>query len=817
MDQVITNLASLGLLVLLFTAIARRAADDRFRCWVAGWAWLLIHISLKLWTPISSIGRVTNVCASIGALVLTAIFFIVSTMIVREGRRAGLLLGGTLALLTLPPLTMAIANPHPGWLLAILVIARQGTAVGLAARVRANRRSVLSVVIPACALSLAWMFYGITHAHTEFVVLAILGEMYLVAGADFWYSGWKRTLGLSTTCIGLGAFGAMFPCTLLIAQTWPKSSALSSLFGVFSFCVAVGMIQMVLEEDARSARQTTEEYRLTFETNPHPLWILDTEKLEFLAVNQAACAKHGYTREEFMKLKLPDILEKNIAAEMTGEVASSAPIPNRASLHIRSDGTEMPMDITSHDIVFRGRPAQFVLAIDVSEREELERQVQHHSRHDTLTGLPNRVLFEEQLKVSLARAMDAKEKLAILCVNLDRFKRINDTYGTQVGDECLKQMADILRAHAGPMDLVARTEGDRFALVLTGLRSGFPAEQVLMDLGEKFREPVVAGGTKVRLSFSAGLALCPDDGIEVAPLWRSAESALSRARAAGGAQVVWSSSELRIAAEQQVELEGFMRAQLEERSFHLAYQPLYAMDGQVEALEALLRLSHPIHGPISPGQFIPLAEETGLIIPIGDWVIEEVCRQLREWQGDGVRIVPIAVNVSGLQLVQRGFAERLIGIMSRFEIRPEQLELEVTESAIMLNETEVMKQMALLSEIGIRFSIDDFGTGYSSLNRLDKLPLRVLKVDRTFTERLCAVDGTRSIVQAMISMAKALNMRVVAEGVEREEQIVALSQMGCNCLQGFLLSRPAPASDVPSLLHRRHPLLEKPVNYVTNS
>jgi diguanylate cyclase (GGDEF)-like protein/PAS domain S-box-containing protein len=814
MDQIITNIASLGLLVFLFTVIARRAADDRLRCWVAGWVCILIHIGLKLWTANSSIGKLTNVLASITALILAAIFFMASSMVVRQGTRAGLRLGGALALFTLPCLTMAIAHPGPGWLLAILVIVQQGMAIRLAIYPRVNGRSVLSVVVPICAVSLAWMLYGISHGHSESVVFALLAEMYVLAGVDFWFSGWARSLGLITTCTGLVAFGAVFPSALLIEKVWPGISAASDLFGISAFCVAVGMILIVLEEDARSARQTTEEYRLTFDTNPHPLWIFDTETLKFLAVNEAACVKHGYTRKEFMNLKLPDIVEERIAPEALGRV--DLPVPNRASRHVRKDGTEMQMDVTAHNIVFRGRPARFVLGIDVSEREELKRQVQHHSRHDILTGLPNRVLFEEQLKRALARSTEAKQKLAILCLNLDRFKRINDTYGTGVGDECLKQVADILRAQAGPMDLVARTEGDGFTLVLTGLRSGFPAEHVLMELGETFREPVVAGGAKVRLSFSAGLALCPDDGIEVALLWRSAESALSRARAAGGGQVAWSSSESRIAAEEQVELEAFMRTQLEERGFHLVYQPLYGMDGNVEGLEALLRLSHPVHGPISPGRLIPLAEETGLIIPIGEWVIEEVCRQLCAWKGDGLCPVPIALNVSALQIMQSGFAERLIGIMARFGIHPEQVQLEVTESTVMLNEAEVTKQMALLSEIGIAFSIDDFGTGYSSLNRLDKLPLRVLKIDRTFTERLCDVNGTRSIVQAIISMAKALDMRIVAEGVEREEQIATLCEMGCDYLQGFLLSRPTLAADIPSLLQRRHALLGKSVNSVTS-
>jgi diguanylate cyclase (GGDEF)-like protein/PAS domain S-box-containing protein len=805
MDQVIANIVSLGLLVFLFTAIVRRTPDDRLRCWVAGWFCILLHTSLKLWTPGSSVGRLTSVCAGVDALALAAIFLLVSAKIVREGRRAALRLGGSLALFTLPCLTMAVAHPRPGWLLAILVICRQVVVAGFAIRPRPNRRPALMAVLPACAVSLIWMLRGIGNGHNEYVLLALLGEMFFVAAANFWFNGWERTLGLGTTCIGLSGFAAVFPTALLIGPTWPKIP--TEIAGLSAFCAAIGMILIVLEEDARSARDTTEEYRLTFDTNPHPLWIYDAETLEFLAANQAACATHGYTREEFAQLRLTDIVAPNEMPEILRQVTLSAPISYQASRHFRKDRTEIPVDVTAHSIVFRGRPARFVLGIDVSEREELQRQVLHHSRHDILTGLPNRVLFEDQLKNALVRVLEAKEKLAILCLDLDRFARVNDTYGTSVGDECLKQVAEVLRARAGPMDLVARTAGDRFALVLSGIRSGFQAESVLQELRETFREPVLVSDTRVRLSFSAGLSLCPDDGIAVAPLWRGAENALARARAAGIGQVAWSSPELHAAAEQQVELEAFMRTQLEERGFQLVYQPLYAMDGHVEGLEALLRLNHPIHGPVSPAAFIPLAEETGLILPIGDWVIEQVCRQICDWREDGVRSVPVAVNVSGLQLVQSGFAEQLVAVMSRYDVRPEQIVLEVTESSDMLNVAEVTRQMEMLSEIGIRFAIDDFGTGHSTLNRLDKLPLRVLKVDRTFTERLCELNGSRSIVQATISMAKALNMDVVAEGVESEEQLAVLREMGCGYLQGFLLSRPLPAAVVPEVLKGPHPLL----------
>lgn len=807
MDQIFGNIASLGLLVLLFSAIARRSPDDRLRCWVAGWVWLLVYTALKLWTPAAPLARLANACLGVYALAFAAIFFQVSAMILREGRRAGLRLGGLIAILTLPCLTLALVQPRTSGLLAFLVLARQGTMIVLAMRTRVHRTAVLSIVLPALTLSLAWMIYGLAHSQSQPILLALFAEMYFVAGADLWFNGSSPSLGLVTTCSGLIVFAAIFPATIFIQWAWPGSSAAVHVAGVASFAAAIGMILIVLEEHARSARQTMEEYRLTFDTNPHPIWIYDIETLEFLSVNQAACSTHGYTREEFSRLRLTDLVDNSEMPQILAHVASSAPSSNKASRHHRKDGSVIPLEITAHSIVFRGRRARFVLGIDVTEREELQRQVHHQSRHDALTGLPNRVLFDEQFRAIVAGAADSRRKLAILCLNIDRFKRINDTYGTAIGDLCLQHVAGILRAQAGSEGLAARMGGDRFALVLTGLRGGLPVEHVIAQMMDAFREPIVAGDTKIRLSVRAGLALCPEDGLSVDCLWRNAESALARARDAGGAQVVWSSTELRVAAEQQVELEAFMRDQLECGGFHLAYQPLYSIDGRLEGLEALARLNHPAHGPISPARFIPLAEETGLIVPLGEWVLEEACRQLSAWRDAGIHPVPIAVNVSGLQLTQPTFADRLIATLSRFSIGPELIDLEVTESTNMLNVAEVMRQMTILTELGFRFSLDDFGTGHSTLNRLDRLPLRVLKVDQAFTERLCAVNGTRSIVQAMIWMGKALNMRVIAEGVERIEQVAALREMGCDSLQGFLLSRPLPPSEIPPLLDRFHPLL----------
>jgi EAL domain-containing protein (putative c-di-GMP-specific phosphodiesterase class I) len=301
-----------------------------------------------------------------------------------------------------------------------------------------------------------------------------------------------------------------------------------------------------------------------------------------------------------------------------------------------------------------------------------------------------------------------------------------------------------------------------------------------------------------------GLAVCPDDSTDATVLWRGAESALRQAQSAGGGQAIWLSRELSSAAERQIEVEAYMRKQLAEGGFHLAYQPFYAYDGSVQGLEALLRLDHPTHGSLSPSEFIPIAEETGMIVPLGQWVLEEACRQIRVWEQQGMRLIPVAVNVSGLQLMHSDFAWQVMDKLRRYAIDPKWIHLEVTESVLMRNLAEVAEQMHVLTSFGIAFSIDDFGTGHSSLGRLHQLPISVLKIDQSFIAQLCVEGGTFSIVQAIISMAHALGHHLVAEGVETPSQLARLRDLHCDLVQGYLLSRPVPPEAIPGLVAARH-------------
>lgn len=804
----ILNIAILGLLVLLFGAMASVRPDDRLRCWEGGWISIFAHFGVDFWTPHDAFLENVRLCLSFDFIALAGIMFLVSTMVMKQGRKAGLQLGFLVALGTFPCLDLATLSPHQTAILAILVAVRQGLASFFAVTVRPNRRLASGGVIGICTVTAIWMFYGLEHGQPELVVYGLLTEIFVVNAIDFWSHNPKWTLGLNTMGVGLLAWAGVFPLYLLVSFLWPELRIESEFWNMPKLCVAIGMILVVLEEGVREAHTLTEEYRLLFEANPHPLWVFDKSTLRFLNVNRAALDLHGYTREEFLRLRLPDVLDPATVPQVEQEVECDEPVPNRASRHIRKDGTLLPMDITAYSIDFQGRPCRFILGIDVSEREALTQQLVHQAQHDLLTGLPNRLLFQEQLTAAMRLAVKEEEMVAVLCLDVIRLKSINDTYGLRIGDECVKQIAGILGQRARSTGhFVARTGGGEFAIALTGIKNAVAVEQAAKDIRQAFAQPLLIQGYKIQLSFSIGVAVCPDDGTDPAALWRHAESAQRRSRTQSGGEITWFSPELNRAAEEHLELEAYIRTQLDEGGFYLAYQPLYSFDGTVKGVEALLRLNHPRYGSVSPAKFIPIAEETGLIVRVGGWVLEEACRQLSRWRDAGHKLVPVAVNVSGMQLMHEDFAGQVVDALERFAIEPKWIHLEVTETAVMQNVVEVAERMAALSALGIEFSIDDFGTGHSSLGRLHQLPISILKIDKSFVDQLCLQNGTFSIVQAVTSMAHALGLQVVAEGVEKPAQLSCLHTLQCDLLQGFLLSQPIPPESVPALVTGLQPAL----------
>ncbi|MGB6690941.1 MAG: EAL domain-containing protein [Terracidiphilus sp.] len=811
MQEVAVNLFLVGLVAFLFGAVSRVRRDGRLRLWIAAWLIVMAHIACQLWSPVGAQWKDVQECLSLGTLALAGICLLVSNIAVRETRSAVMQMATWLVSSTIFCIVLVIfGHPRPWILSCLLVLQHAGTIIGSYRGLR-SRPAALWAVTATRTLGLVWMLAALWVGRPDMVIPAILAELFACASFEFWFAlDHRRDIGTVATCVGLFAWTAVFPVALLADHFWPGVPFSPQFWIIPKFCVAFGMILMVLEADTRTACALTEEYRLLFEANPHPLWIFDIHTLEILSVNQSALDKHGYTRVEFLRLKMPDLLDPSLVQETIREVAMSNIKSHHASRHLRKDGTIIPMDITAYDIIFQGRQCRFMLAIDVTEREVLHQQLVQQSRRDVLTGLPNRLRFEEQLAEAVSHAAEVQEKLAILCLKIDRLKRVNDTYGPHIGDACLVHIAKLLSSLSRGSDVVARTGGNEFAIVLAGLKNFVAAEQVANRLMESLSQPLFIGDCKVPLSLSIGIAVCPGDGTTVFPLWRGAEGALHHAQEEGGARTVWLSPELASASDEQIELEAYIRVQLEEGGFHLAYQPIYGFDGCVHSLEALLRLNHPKYGAVSPVKFIPIAEQTGLIIPLGDWVIGEACRQLVEWKNQGMPLVPVALNVSALQFMQSGFANRLMNTLRSHGVDPGLIALEVTESTTMFNSKEVTAQMENLATHGIHFSIDDFGTGHSSLRRLDQVPLSVLKIDRSFTERLCHPQGTLSIVRAIIALAKTLDIKVVAEGVESEEQIASLRELQCEYLQGFLLSRPVKPEMVPSLVESIHPMVAVP-------
>ncbi len=809
MQDVFVGFVIAGLFVFLFTVISHARPDDRLLCWVSGWISILCYFVVRLWAPLTPHGQMVQLWLRSCLLFLGGEFFVVSTIAIARGRRDALRLGVATASSAFFLIALATLSPSPSLtgLLVVALLLRQSGAVVLALR---DRRLQFSPMVVAIAVAIAVSsLFGISAGHPHWVVVCLWSEAFLTAALGFGYSDAVSSLAVRTIVINLIAWAAIFPISYMLYLVLPRVAVNEGIWNLPGLCTGVGMVLLLVEEQLGQARTMGQEYRLLFDNNPHPMWVLDLETERFLDVNRVAAELHGYTREEFLQLTLPEILAPECVAQAPFDVKQDTPTYTRASLHRRKDGTLLPLDITPYGIDFRGRRSRFILALDVSEREELERQLQDHGQHDPLTGLATRMLFQEHLAAAVCDARQSCEEIAILCLDICRFKRINDVYGPRVGDECIRHVAGILNARIRPGDFAARIAGDEFAVVLTGIRNAATVEQRTSELRAVLEQPVVVHGYPVQLAFSFGLAISSDDGDDPLELWSGAEGALRRSQKSGGGQTTWLSHESQDDAKEQNAIEACLRMGMTEAGFHLVYQPVYDFTGRVRGLEALLRLNHPIYGAVSPVKVISIAEDNGLIVPLGMWVIEEVCRQIRAWiDEDNMCVIPVAINVSALQLMHVDFADRFMELVRRYSINPQWIHLELTETAAMRNLKEVSGQMMRLAGLGISFFIDDFGTGHSSLGRLHQLPLSVLKIDRSFIEQICAPSGmptTLTIVQAIVSMAHALHQKVVAEGVETAAQLACLCEIDCDLVQGFHLSRPIAPELVPRIANRRHP------------
>jgi diguanylate cyclase (GGDEF)-like protein/PAS domain S-box-containing protein len=564
---------------------------------------------------------------------------------------------------------------------------------------------------------------------------------------------------------------------------------------------AAGDLISATLSDIGELKRREASFRLLFDGNPVPMWLYDPDSLRFIGVNDAAVAHYGYDRDRFMRMTLLDLWpadEWNVHRE-TARAVAEVYQSDRTWRHLKADGSEIEVLTYARKVAFGARQAVLVAVVDVTERKQAEARIAYMAHHDALTGLPNRVLFHERLADALAlvRRAGGGPGLAVHCLDLDHFKSVNDTLGHPVGDLLLKAVAERLGRCVGEEALVARLGGDEFAVIQPIAAGPNAAGELASRLIAVVGAPYEVQGNEVVIGASIGIALAPDDGETADVLLRNADMALYRAKAEGRGASHFFEPEMdrRIQARRSLELD--LRKAFVNGEFELFYQPLVNLGSNaVTGFEALLRWRHPERGMVSPAEFIPLAEEIGLIVPLGEWVLREACMQAATWPGD----IKVAVNLSPAQFRSRGVVQAVMSALAHSRLLPQRLELEITES-VLLGETEAnLATLHQLREIGARISMDDFGTGYSSLSYLRSFPFDKIKIDRSFVRELVERPDCVAIVRAVAGLGASLGIATTAEGVETQEQLDRLRREGCTEVQGYLFSPPRPAAEILDLM-----------------
>lgn len=441
---------------------------------------------------------------------------------------------------------------------------------------------------------------------------------------------------------------------------------------------------------------------------------------------------------------------------------------------------------------------------DISEMRRYQDELANRSNLDGLTGLPNRNLLADRVKGAIARAERYTHGIAIVFVDLDNFKLVNESMGHRMGDQLLQLVAERLKSCMRTVDTVARIGGDEFVLVLVDQANEHVVSSELYRIADTFGKPYIVGDQELFVTGSAGIAFYPQDGTELETLLKNAESAMYRAKESGRNTLKFYTEDMNLRISGRLALENKLRRAVERNELFLHYQPQVDLkSNQIFGTEALVRWRHPDLGIVSPAQFIPLAEDTGMIVAIGEWVLRTACLQNKAWQDAGLPPIAVAVNISARQFREKGLVHAVERILQESALDPRYLELEVTESVIMHDAEQVIAILKQIKSLGVKLSIDDFGTGYSSLSYLKRFPVDRLKIDQSFIREITSSPDDAAITQAVINLGHSLNLRVIAEGVETQEQLDFLSDRQCDEKQGYLISRPVPAEEFAQLLRAK--------------
>jgi diguanylate cyclase (GGDEF)-like protein/PAS domain S-box-containing protein len=564
---------------------------------------------------------------------------------------------------------------------------------------------------------------------------------------------------------------------------------------------AFGDILSLTISDVTALKRREASFRLLFDNNPMPMWVFDGETTNFLSVNDAAVHHYGYSRATFLRMKLQEIWpqdERLTHAEALQKIDDTYH-SSRNWRHLKADGSEIQVLTFGRRVTFDGRDGYLVAIVDVTERRKAEARIAYMAHHDGLTNLPNRELYQERLKQALEPGQSGNKKVAVLCVDLDLFKNVNDSFGHPMGDRLLESVADRLRSEVRGNNLVARLGGDEFAVILASDVSPNEASDHAARLIRVLSARYDIDGIEVIIGASIGIALSPGDGETSEELMRNADMALYRAKSDGGGVHRFFEREMDRQAQKRRDMEIDLRRAFANGEFEVHYQPLVNIAAdRISGFESLLRWRHPEKGMISPADFIPVAEDIGLIVSLGEWVLREACTEAVKWPAD----IKVAVNLSPVQFRSRNLVQVVISALAQSGLPPRRLELEITES-LFLAETEAnLAILHQLRELGISFSLDDFGTGYSSLSYLRSFPFDKIKIDRSFVKDLAQRSDCVAIVRAISGLGRSLNITTTAEGVETTDQLDRLRAEGCNEVQGFLFSAAKPAAEVEQLLLR---------------